>query len=270
MVGLSVSEINIYPIKSTAGIPLEQARVTAKGLALDRRWMLVDPQGKAITGREYPALTLVRARVTDGALEVHAPGMAKLRLHYEAADHELVDVQIWGDDCTAMALSLEVDRWFSDYLGAVCRLVRMSDAHPRGVDPDSSRPGDIVSFADAFPVLLISEASLGDLNARLSQPVSMRRFRPNIVVSGGTAFAEDRWRRVRIGDVTFEGVKNCPRCSFTTIDPDTSSKHPDQEPLRTLGTYRRGPDGGVLFGRNLIPRQEGVIRLSDPLELLGT
>lgn len=145
----------------------------------------------------------------------------------------------------------------------------MTDAHPRQIDPDVAQPGDFVSFADGFPLLLISEASLEDLNRRLAAPVSMRRFRPNLVINGFGPYAEDNWRRIRIGDVIFEGVKNCSRCVFTTINPDTGIEDPRLEPLRTLGLYRRRSGGDVFFGQNLIPRTEGSIRLNDAVEILG-
>jgi uncharacterized protein YcbX len=145
----------------------------------------------------------------------------------------------------------------------------MTDELVRGVDPDYGQVGDEVSFADGFPLLLISEASLADLNGRLETPVSMRRFRPNLVVDGERAYAEDQWRRIRVGDVEFEGAKNCSRCVFTTIDPDTGVKDPTREPLRTLGGYRRKPQGGVYFGQNLIPRSGGAIHVGDRVEILA-
>ncbi|VAW80212.1 Flavodoxin reductases (ferredoxin-NADPH reductases) family 1, partial [hydrothermal vent metagenome] len=134
--------------------------------------------------------------------------------------------------------------------------------------PDYGNPGDEVSFADGFPMLLITEASLNDLNTRLEHPVSMRRFRPNLVVDGDRPYAEDNWHRIRIGEVEFEGVKNCSRCIFTTIDPDTGIKNPATEPLRTLSQYRRRPEGGVYFGQNLIPRSGGKVRVGDKIELI--
>jgi uncharacterized protein YcbX len=144
----------------------------------------------------------------------------------------------------------------------------MTDDLVRTVNPEYGQAGDQVSFADGFPLLLISEASLADLNSRLDAPVEMRRFRPNLVVDGNRPYAEDNWQRIRVGDVEFAGVKNCSRCVFTTIDPDSGVVHPDKEPLRTLSTYRRRPQGGVYFGQNLIPRSGGVIRVGDPVTVL--
>jgi uncharacterized protein YcbX len=159
------------------------------------------------------------------------------------------------------------DEWCSEYLGFECRLVYMDDLCERSTDPQFSLSHDIVSFADGFPCLLISEASLEDLNTRAPMQVSMRRFRPNLVISGCPAFAEDEWQRLRIGSVEFAAVKLCSRCVLTTIDPKTSEQHPHQEPLRTLGRYRRQPDRSINFGQNLIPRGSGKIRVGDRIEI---
>ncbi len=265
---MQLTEINIYPIKSTRRIALEESEVLARGLPWDRRWMLVDVEGRFITARKYPSLAAVQTRLDDAALHVGAQGCPELVLPLRAMPREAVTVSVWRDQCEAVPAGDEADAWFSDYLGVECRLVRMTDELVRGVDPDFGRPGDEVSFADGFPMLLISEASLRDLNSRLEQPVSMRRFRPNLVVDGEAPYAEDGWRRIRIGEVEFEGVKNCSRCVFTTVDPDRGVRDPSGEPLRTLGRYRRRPEGGVYFGQNLIPRSGGVLRLGDPVEVL--
>lgn len=265
---MKVTEINIYPIKSTRRIALPQSEVLPRGLPWDRRWMLVDVEGRFITARQYPTLALVQTDVEDDMLRVSVAGRKTLRLSQQPPDGRIVPVTVWKDHCDAVLAGAEADAWFSDYLGFSCRLVQMSDELVRGVNPDYGRAGDEVSFADGFPLLLISEASLNDLNSRLQTPVSMRRFRPNLVVDGERAYQEDQWRRIRVGDVEFEGVKNCSRCVFTTIDPDTGIKHPDKEPLRTLGSYRRKPQGGVYFGQNLIPRSGGVIHIGDKVEIL--
>jgi len=179
-----------------------------------------------------------------------------------------LSVQVWKDLCEVPAVSAAADRWFCEYLGFPCRLVYMDEAYRRPVKPQFSQPGDTVSFADGFPLLLLSEASLHDLNQRLGTPVSMRRFRPNLVVRGGSPFMEDGWHRIRVGALEFDVVKACSRCVFTTVDPDTAEKDPDMQPLRTLGSYRRGREGGVFFGQNLIPRTTGLVRLGDPIEVL--
>jgi len=265
---MNVTEINIYPIKSTRRIALNESEVLARGLPWDRRWMLVDAAGEFITARKYPALARVDTVIGSETLAVSVDEGAVLKLPLQSDAVETVAVTVWRDRCDAVPAGPEADAWFSDYLGIACRLVRLSDYLRRGVDPDYGQPGDEVSFADGFPLLLITQASLQDLNTRLDTPVSMRRFRPNLVVEGAEPYAEDSWRRFRVGAVEFEGVKNCSRCVFTTVDPDTGCKDPQQEPLRTLATYRKRANGGVYFGQNLIPRSGGVIRIGDAVEIL--
>lgn len=265
---MHLTEINIFPIKSTRRIALSESQVLARGLPGDRRWMLIDAERRFITARQHPRLVLVETRLDDTALHVSGPGMPPLQLPLAPAG-ERAEVEIWRDHCAAVFTGKAADDWFSAYLGLPVRLVQMTDDIRRPVDPDYGRPGDEVSFADGFPLLLISQASLDDLNTRLERPVSMRRFRPNLVVSGGAPYAEDDWRHLRIGTVEFEGVKPCSRCVLTTVDPDTGEKDPGLEPLRTLSGYRRGKGGGVFFGRNLIPRGSGVIRVGDQVEVLA-
>ena len=266
---MKLTEINIYPLKSTRRIALRESEVLPRGLPWDRRWMLVDENGKFITARQHPRLAMVQTRIEGDSLEVGVAGRPPLRLSLRPRVQETTEVTIWKDRCPAVPVGEEADAWFSGYLGIRCRLVQMTDELVRGVNPDYGRPGDEVSFADGFPLLLITEASLADLNNRLEHPVEMRRFRPNLVVDGERPYAEDAWHRIRIGEVEFEGVKNCSRCVFTTIDPDSGIKDPGQEPLRTLSRYRKRPEGGVYFGQNLIPRSGGVIHVGDPVEVLG-
>lgn len=265
---MKLTEINIYPVKSTRRIALDVSEVLPRGLPWDRRWMLVDAQGRFITARQHPPLAVVNTRLDDTSLHVSVAGRPELVLPLKDDTTDLTRVTIWRDACDAVSAGPEADAWFSEYLGMECRLVRMTDDLIRGVDPDYGQPGDQVSFADGFPMLLITGASLNDLNTRLEQPVSMRRFRPNLVVDGELPYAEDNWHRLRIGEVEFEGVKNCSRCIFTTIDPDTGIKSPETEPLRTLSQYRKRPEGGVYFGQNLIPRSGGVVRVGDEVEVV--
>jgi hypothetical protein len=265
---MKVTELNIYPIKSTRRIALRESEVLARGLPWDRRWMLVDDSGRFITGRQHPRLATVQTEFADGTLQVRVGGRAPLKLSLMPDQRQIVEVSIWKDTVDAVLAGPRADAWFSEFLGLPCRLVQLTDDLSRGVNQDYGRAGDQVSFADGFPLLLISEASLADLNGRLAQPVEMRRFRPNLVVDGDSPYAEDGWRRIRVGDVEFEGVKNCSRCVFTTIDPDSGEKSPDMEPLRTLSSYRRRPEGGVYFGQNLIPRSAGVIHVGDPVTVL--
>ena len=265
---MNVTEINIYPVKSTRRIALHEAEVLPRGLRWDRRWMLVDDDNKFITARQHPALAMVHTEIDADSLVVAADAGDVLRLPLYPGQQQTARVTVWRDTVDAVLANPEADAWFSDFLGVSCRLVQMTDDLVRGVDQDYGQADDEVSFADGFPLLLISEASLADLNSRLDNPVDMRRFRPNLVVDGDVPYAEDRWQRFRVGEVEFAGVKNCSRCVFTTVDPDRGIKSPDKEPLRTLSTYRRRPQGGVFFGQNLIPRSGGVIRVGDPVSLL--
>ena len=265
---MKVTEINIYPIKSTRRIALLESEVMPRGLPWDRRWMLVDDEGKFITARQHPTLAVVETHFAGNVLQVSVDGRQPLQLPLRPPGSETMKVSIWRDQCDALLAGEEADAWFSEYLGISCRLVQMTDDLVRGVDPDFGQPGDQVSFADGFPLLLLSEASLEDLNSRMDESVSMRRFRPNLVVDGEQPYAEDNWQHLRVGEVEFAGVKNCSRCVFTTVDPDTGIKHPDKEPLRTLGSYRRRPEGGVYFGQNLIPRSGGVIHVGDAVEII--
>ncbi len=262
-----LARITVYPIKSTAGHDLDSARVEPRGLEHDRRLMLVAPDGTFITGREQPLLTQVRARIAGGVLGLEGPRMAPLEVALAGDDAVGEPVDIRGEACTGVTLDASAGEWFARLLGTPCRLVQMTGACVRPTADDFALPGDEVSYADGFPLLLVSNASLADLNARLDEPVSVRRFRANLLVEGGDPFVEDRWTRVRIGEVLFDAVKRCDRCIFTTIDPETGERHPEGEPLRTLSRYRRTGEG-ILFGQNLTPRGTGVVRVGDPVAVL--
>jgi uncharacterized protein YcbX len=261
MASLSLSGINTYPVKSTAGQALNQAVVEKRGLKGDRRWMVTAPDGRFLTGRQLPRLTLIKARDLAGGLQLSAPGVSSIALGMPTDTAHESQVLIWKDQLAATDAGDEVACWLSGFLGQECRLVHMGEHHLRPVDPDYSQAGDVVSFADGFPLLLISEASLDDLNNRLEQAVSMAHFRPNLVVRGCPAYEEDQWRRMTLGTVEFEIVKPCARCVFTTVDPETGEMQADGQPLRTLTKYRRDSRGRVMFGVNLIARGEGELKL---------
>ncbi|MBM7115491.1 MOSC domain-containing protein [Archangium primigenium] len=263
----TLSALAIYPLKSCAGLPLEHATVEPRGLAHDRRWMAVRPDGTFLTGREQPALLRLHAVPTPGGLRLSAPGLAPLEVPRPAEDTERQDVTVWGDTCSAARAGLEADRWLSDFLGEPLRLVHVDARMRRPVERPYADPGDEVGFADAYPLLLTTEASLAELNTRLDTPVGMAHFRPNLVVTGCEPFAEDRWKRVRIGGVEFALRKPCARCVLITVDPETARPHPHQEPLRTLATYRKRGNK-VLFGQNVLPRGEGTLRVGDAVEVL--
>jgi uncharacterized protein YcbX len=265
-----LSEIHIYPVKSCAPLTLSEAQVESRGLRGDRRWMLIDADGTFITGRKFPQLTLIRATRDGDILRMQAPGMPALRIEPPSNDRARVETAVWGAAVNPLCASDEAHVWLSSYLGVPCRLVYMDDDCVRQVeayDGEYGRDEDIVSLADAFPLLLISQAALDQLNTKLAQPVPMLRFRPNLVVARTAPHAEDGWKRVRVGAVEFDVVKACTRCVFTTVDFERGTFDPGGEPLRTLTRYRRSPDG-VTFGQNLIPRGEGSVHVGDVVEVI--
>ncbi|MEO6599382.1 MAG: MOSC N-terminal beta barrel domain-containing protein [Polyangiaceae bacterium] len=260
-----VSALYVYPIKSCRGIRVDEWPIAERGFVADRRWMVVDAAGKVVTQREAPELSLVNMTLTGDTMQLTAPKLPELVLP-RAFDWGLErSVQIW-DDMTVASEHAEGSAWFSRYLGGPHELVYMPDRHQRAVNPARGLASDIVSFADAYPFLLISEASLADLNARLEAPVTMARFRPNIVISGSEPYAEDAYAQVQIGGVRFRGPKRCDRCVVTTVDPDTGRS--GSEPLRTLAKYRL-EDQKVWFGINLIHDELGTLRVGDSVLVCG-
>jgi uncharacterized protein YcbX len=263
----TLSALHIFPVKSCAPLVLDAAEVEPRGLRNDRRWIVTDAAARFLTGRQHPRLTLLRV-VPDGeSLQFTAPGMSPLRLQ-APAEGARIEVTIWTNTVAALSAGVDADAWISEFLGLPARIAYMDDACARPVNPDYARPGDEVSFADAFPLLLISEGALDALNARLATPVPMLRFRPNLVVANTAAHAEDGWKRIRVGAVEFDLVKPCSRCVFTTVDFENGTFDPSGEPLRTLMTYRR-TERGVTFGQNLIPRGTRRLRVGDRIEVLA-
>ncbi len=253
-----------YPVKSLRGESLETMEVDARGLRHDRHWMLVNDAGRFLTQRELPRMALVRPLVTDQGLRLRAPGRADLEVAPES-DEDL-EVQVWRDRCLARVMNPEADRWLSDFLGVSARLVYLPEDRVRQVDQDYSRPGEQVGFADGFPFLLISRASLDDLNRRMAKPLPMERFRPNLVVDGCEPYAEDDWKRIRIGELTFRVVKPCSRCVIPTVNPETGERE-GNEPLKTLMTYRK-EGNNVYFGQNLLHDGFGRLEVGMSVEVL--
>ena len=266
MSGLTVSRLFVYPIKSLGGTELGAAEVEARGFRHDRRWMLVDGDGAFLSQRRHPRMALARARVEDDRLVVHAPGMPALELPLRPEPGPVVRACVWGDEVEAVSCGGDADLWFAEVLGVSCRLVHMPDETERAVDPLHADAADRVGFADSFPFLLLFQASLDDLNARLDSPLPVNRFRPNIVVAGCVPYEEDRWRRVRVGGVGFRVVKPCSRCAITNVDQETGEK--GKEPLRTLASYRKVGDK-VFFGHNAIPDGSGRLCVSDAVEVVS-
>jgi uncharacterized protein YcbX len=229
---LTVSELYIYPIKSLGGISLNTATLTDRGFTYDRRWLLVDSNNQFLSQREVNTMALLKVQLTEQGLLVQnssKPG-AELLVPFEPAIEETLMVTVWSNHCRAQRGRDVADAWFSEQLGVPCKLVYMPDSTRRLVDGRYAHSKEITSFSDAFPLLVISQASLDDLNSRLPAPVPMNRFRPNIVFTGGTAFLEDSMKQFEINGITFLGVKPCARCVITTIDQQTAKKA--KEPLK--------------------------------------
>lgn len=272
--GLLLTGLRRYPVKSCRGEDLDVAAVEPWGLNGDRRWMLVDPGGEVVTAREANRLVLVTPEIADHGLHLSSPGIADLVVERPEAG-PLVDVEIWDDRLQARVADESAGDWFSEALGRPLRLVYLDDPRRRPVDPAVADSTDVVSFADGFPLLLATEESLAQLNIWIADgpraadgPVPMTRFRPNLVVRGAPAFAEDTWRRVRVGEVEFRVLTSCIRCVLTTIDPVTAVR--TKEPIFSLARHRK-IGGKTLFAMNLVPDAPyGSVRVGDEVEVLET
>lgn len=268
---LALSGLYIYPIKSARGTRLERAHFSDLGLDYDRRWMLVNPEGHFLSQREIPDLARleVQLQTAENALILGFDGEGlELPLPQDETylRSELLEVQLWRSRVAAQAFAPVADRWLSEKLNRACRLVYMPRSTFRETNPEYA-PGRRVSFADGYPFLLTHEASLEDLNQRLEQALPMDRFRPNLVVRGGEAFAEDRWRSFELGGHHFVVAKPCERCVMTTQDQQTGERSP--EPLRTLARYRK-LNGKIIFGQNLYSEsQAGFLELGQELKKLA-
>jgi hypothetical protein len=277
-----ISEINIYPIKSLKGISVASALVEERGLRHDRRWMLTDRAGKFFTQREFPRMALIETAITDDGLVVTANDAGSMTMPFTPDTGNVRDVIIWANICPGEIYEDDVNGWFGEVLETECQLVYMPDDSRRNVNPRFNQNDNVVSFADGYPLMMLGESSLADLNSRLDQPLAMNRFRPNLVVSGSDAFAEDDWQRIKIGDAEFRSTKPCERCVITTIE-QSRGEFDGKEPLKTLAAYRSARDvmpdryellgvgaTAVLFGQNLIPETiGGTVRVGERVELNG-
>ncbi|MEU6476924.1 MOSC N-terminal beta barrel domain-containing protein [Streptomyces sp. NPDC047017] len=270
--------IHIHPVKAFRAVGLREALVEPWGLAGDRRWVVIDDGGKVVTQRQQPLLALAVAELAPGGgLLLSAPGQDPVTVPVPVPVPQpgaTVTVDIFGDKVEAVPAGPAAHAWCGALVGADVRLVHMDDpATRRPVDPDYARPGETVNFADGYPLLLTSVASLDSLNSLIAEgdrpdegPVPMDRFRPSVVVAGPPAWAEDDWQRVAIGEVTFRVAKMSGRCVVTTTDQSTGAR--GKEPLRTLGRHRRF-GGSLVFGQNLVPESTGTIRVGDPFTVLA-
>ena len=261
---MELSALYRYPVKSLAGDAPTVIDVGPRGLHRDRHWMVVDANGRFLTQREHPRMALVSAELHDNdVLTLSAPDATPLRVAAEAG--ERMNVVVWRDTVSAYACDEDAAMWLSDYLDTDCRLVRLGEDSVRHVEPEYARPSDQTGFADAYPFLLISQASLDDLSQRVGRSLSMLRFRPNLVVEGCDAFAEDGWKRIRIGDIAFRVAKACARCTIPSLDPHSGERDPNV--TRTLAAYRRR-ERQVVFGQNLLHDGQGELRRGMTVEVL--
>ena len=278
---MKISEINIYPIKSLGGISLNVSKIEERGLEFDRRWMLTDKNGEFLTQREFPKMATIEIQLCEDHLNVSYKDES-LKIPFDFEKNKTQKVRVWQSICEAYVLPKEINDWFSDVLGTKCQLVYMPDETKREINQLFRQNNEIVSFADGYPILVIGENSLEYLNEKLEkEKLPMNRFRPNLVISGSDAFAEDHWKKIRIGKTVFRSTKPCARCVITTINQDEGAFN-GKEPLKTLAKYRKAKDvfpndfekldlnkNDVLFGQNLVAENFGeVIKVGDELENL--
>jgi len=262
-----IATLIYYPIKACRGVEVEASDVERMGLEHDRRMMVTTPEGGFLTQRDYPKLALVTPTISGETLILSAPGMEGYTIPILRSGPTIL-ADIWrSKGVHAIDQGEPAAEWFSDWLGTSVRLVHIAEGYIRKLNQMYAiNPDDHTAFADGYPILLVSEESLADLNARMEVPVPMDRFRPNLVVKGCEPFAEDTWSHIRIGDIELAVVKPCARCLVTTIDKKTLQKN--KEPLKTLASYRR-QNGGAMFGQNVIPLNEGRLRLGMNVEILS-
>ena len=266
---LRLSALYRYPLKSAKAEALQQIGLDKLGLDGDRRWMLVDEaSGRFLTQRTVGQMSQLSALWNaDGGLTLSAPGHSAINIGLPSADAELRGITIFKDTLRVPDAGDEAGAWVSEFIGKPTRLVQIPLNRARTTQSGYGRDDDQVAFADGFPLLLIGQASLQDLSSKVGRPLEMLRFRPNLVIEGSDAFAEDGWKRIRIGDVEFRVVKPCSRCILTTIDPQTGERSTDREPLATLQKYRAQADG-AMFGQNLVNDGNGRLEVGMPVTIL--
>lgn len=253
----------IYPIKSLGGVSVTSAQLTDRGLQHDRRWMLVDLENQFLSQRRIPEMALVHISIEAGGLQVRAPGrIDPLLVPYHTENPETAEAILFEKKVLVQFCSPEADNWFSAVLGQACRLVYMPEHSRRLVSEKYAFNQEITSLSDDFPVLLISQASLDELNSRLDLPLHMNRFRPNMIIEGSFPFEEDTYKQIAIGEVPFRAAKACARCQIITIDQEDATI--GKEPLKTLSTFRT-IDHKVKFGMYLLPESLGSLKLGDEL-----
>ena len=266
---LRLSALYRYPLKSGKAEALQHVGLDKLGVEGDRRWMLVDEaSGRFLTQRAVAKMSQLSALWnSSGGLTLNSPGHAPLDVALPGRDAQLRGVTIWRDTLRVPDAGDEAGAWVSEFIGKPTRLVQIPLERARTTQAGYGRDDDQVAFADGYPLLVIGQASLDDLSQRIGRPMDMLRFRPNLVIEGSEAFAEDGWKRLRIGDVEFRAVKPCSRCILTTIDPQTGERSADREPFVTLEAYRKTEDGAI-FGQNLVNDGVGRLEVGMPVTIL--
>lgn len=266
---IQVSQLNVYPIKSLGGVSLPSVNITDRGFEYDRRWMLVDANNNFLTQREFEAMALLQVSIEKAGLKVfHKLNKNDfISIPFEPKTNQRVATNIWGVPCQPLLVSGEADKWFSEKLQTDCRLVYMDDDTHVMVNEKYNINNSLTSLSDGFPILMVSEASLDDLNSKAGEVLPMNRFRPNLVISGVSAFEEDSMKEFAINGITFYGVKPSARCVMTAINQSTAEK--GKEPLKTLAAYR-SLNNKIYFGENVIAGSTGSIHIGDEIIILKT
>lgn len=263
----TISQLFIYPVKSLGGFEISTAFLTEKGFKYDRRWMIIDANNNFLTQREFAQMSLLQTTIANDRLVISSKENSNdsilVPLYNEPS--ATIKVTIWDDECDAQYVSLQADEWLSKKLKMSCRLVYMPDTEMRKVDDRYAKNAEVTNFSDGYPLMMIGQASLDDLNSRLAEPLPMDRFRPNIVFTGGNAFDEDTMEHIVVNGIDLFGVKLCSRCNVTTINQDTAQKA--SEPLKTLAEYRRN-NNKIYFGQNILFNKTGVIEVGNSIIVL--
>jgi len=261
-----VSKLTVYPLKSAQGINLDQINYQQRGPQFDREWMVINSKNRFLSQREFPLMCLIKTQITNKELILTAPEKEPLIIDFNNRHFKDQTVEVWKDQVDALDCGAEAANWISSYLDTRCRLVTMPGDTQRLVDNNYANNKETVSFADGFPSLILSQASLDDFNTKLDQPITMAHFRPNIVIDDCSAYAEDSWQAIKINDITFSLVKPCSRCIIPAIEPDTGKKRMDV--VKALSAHRRRGNA-TYFGQNALHDSLGEIHVGDKVELIS-
>ena len=265
---LQVSQLFIYPIKSLGGITKQSVEITNTGFKYDRRWMLVDEKNIFLTQRTHPQMVLLHLAETSNGFMVskYNDDNLSINIPFITPEQKKITVTVWDDVCDAVEVSTLHNDWFSEMLNVKCKLVYMPDDTKRMVDKRYAANDETTSFSDGYPILMIGQSSMDNLNEKLAEALPANRFRPNIVFTGGHAHIEDEMAAFEINALHFLGVKPCSRCVITTINQHTAEK--GKEPLTTLSGYRM-KNNKIYFGQNVLQQQNGIINVGDEIKIIN-